>query len=1077
MCKKMINILCAVLLIAAPHLAAFAQSDVSTATLKGTVTDPTGAVVVGATVTAKSVDRGTARTDKTNAEGLFQIPSLQPGLYQLRIEAQGFETAVVNNLQLSIGQTALYDAQLKVGAVTSIVEINTEAPVVEVERTQQANTIESRQIENLPNIGRGFTAYVFTLPGVSSSDAPRVQGGARFNFASSGFSIGGGSGRNNLITVDGGENEYGSGQLRFAISPEAVQEFQVNRNSFAAEFGFTSGTAVNVVTKGGGNSFHGSGYIFYRSNRTSAREFFDLNAKKAFQRQVYPGFSFGGPLVKNKLFFFTNYERQQLDLTRFRNYLANPLLNPSATQAALLARFQSSGNATLQRIGANLANKLTTTASTFPATYKLLAANNGSFNAPYRLNSWITRVDYQMGNNDTITGRFSMARNFNSQLTTDFSESPSGSTDLSARDYTTLVTWTHNFGSSLVNIVRAQFSPKNSAVTVPHAPGSTSLLITGLGNFNRPFLTPFNTFQDRYQFEDTLSWLKGAHTFKFGASFRPVKYKVDNQLWFGGEWNFSSAVYPLVLAVPAADQTAFVVGVCQLNGIPLANCNATTAGGSIPGTALTSLQSFNNNLPFLYRQGFGNSIWQDSAKYLGTFAQDSWKVSQRLTLDYGFRVDYDGEPAPAKNRTYFSPRLGFAWDLFGDRSTVVRGGGGIFYAPIPYQVIYVTNLLNDSGKYINQVFRTPSPAFPANQRTAAIWAAGLAAGKLPFGTLGASDLQALGISTGPKGIGRVAFELDPNYKNTYSIQANLAIQRKLSDSMALELAYQLYRGVHLQLPHARNYREALNPAARCAGLNPMPLACSNPAAGGPIYEPIDPTLTQQTVYASIGNSIYHGVTASLTRRFSNFISFQGSYTYSKTIDDVTDYNSAFYAPFPTRLNLDRAVSSFDIRHNFVFSGVFASPYKRGEDSVMSHLFADMSLSPILSLRSGIPFTLYTGVDINGDTRGANDRLFYVPRNSGLGPNFASFDARISKSFFFAKDRPTRLEFTVEGVNLLNHTNFASVNDIVGSSPALPDYNRGTFSLKGDKNRGPGQPLSFTSAFDPRRIQFGLKFAF
>jgi hypothetical protein len=1071
MLKRILSILVVVVLMAAQATAIFAQADVSTATLKGTVTDPTGAVVAGATVTIKSVERGTTRTDKTNSEGVYQLPSLQPGVYQLRIEAQGFETAVINNLQLNIGQTALYDAALKVGSVNNIVEINTEAPVVEVERTQQANTIESRQIENLPNIGRGFTSYVFTLPGVSSSDAPRVQGGARFNFGSSGFSIGGSSGRNNLITVDGGENEYGSGQVRFAISPEAVQEFQVNRNSFAAEFGFTSGTAVNVITRSGGNAFHGSAYIFYRSQKTSAREFFDLNAKKAFQQQVYPGFTFGGPIVKNKLFFFTNYERQQLDLTRFRNYLANPLLNPSASQAALLARFQSSGNANLARIGGNLANNLTTNASTFPTTFNLLSANNGSFNAKYKLNSWITRVDYQMGNNDIITGRFSLARNFNNQLTTDFSESPSSSTDLTFRDYTTLLTWTHNFGSNVVNIVRAQFSPKNSAVTVPHAPGTTSLLIPGLGNFNRPFLTPFNTFQNRYQFEDTLSWLKGAHTWKFGASFRPVSYKVDNQLWFSGEWNFSSAVFPLVLAVPAADQTAFVVGICQLNGIPLANCNATTAGASIPGTALTSLQSFNNNLPFLYRQGFGNSVWEDRANYFGSFAQDSWKVSQHLTLDYGLRVDYDGEPKPAKGNTYVSPRLGFAWDLFGDRTTVLRGGAGIFYAPVPYQVTYVTNLLNDSGQFINQVFRTP--AFPANQTPAAIWAAGRAAGKLPFTALTAADLQALGISTGRGGTGRVAFELDPNYKNTYAIQANLAVQRKLSDSMSLELAYQMYRGVHLQVPHARNYVEALPGDPRLVGRNPAfgPLYVIDPARGG------DPTLTQQTVYASIGNSIYHGGTASLTKRFSDHFSFQGSYTYSKTLDDVTDYNSAFYAPFPSRLDLERSVSSFDIRHNFVFSGVFTSPYKRGDDSMLSHLLADMSLSPILFLRSGIPFTLYTGVDINGDTRGANDRLFYVPRNSGIGPNFARFDARLSKGFFFAKDSATRLEFTVEGINLLNHTNFAAVNDILGNNPASPDYTRGTFALKGDKSRGPGQPLSFTSAFDPRRIQFGLKFAF
>jgi hypothetical protein len=1071
MLKRVINAICLLTLIAAQNTAVFAQTDVSTATLKGTVTDPTGAVVVGATVTAKSVERGTTRVVQSNTEGLYQIPSLQPGSYQLRIEAQGFETAIVNNLQLNVGQTALYDAQLRVGAVTNIIEINTEAPVVEVERTQQANTIESRQIANLPNLGRNFTAYVFTLPGVSSSDAPRVQGGNRFNFGSSGFSIGGSGGRNNLITVDGGENEYGSGQLRFAISPEAVQEFQVNRNSFAAEFGFTSGTAVNVVTKGGGNDFHGSLYVFYRSSKTSAREVFDANTKKAFEQQVYPGFTFSGPLVKNKLFFFTNYERQKLDLPRFRNFTSNPLLNPGALQSAFLTRLETASSANTQRIGRELRNKLTTNASTFPATYDLLAKNSGAFNAPYRLNNWITRVDYQATNADIISGRFSMAHNFNSQLTTDAFESDAYTTDLTVRDYTALFTWTHNFGSSLVNIARVQLSPNNSAITRPHVPNSSSLLITGLGNFNRSFATPFNTFQDRYQFEDSLTWIHGSHTMKFGASFRPVNYEVNNELWVAGEWSFSSGVYPLILAVPTADQTAFVVATCQLNNIPLASCNSTTALASIAGTQLNSLQSFNNNLPFLYRQGFGNSVWKDRANYFGSFAQDSWKVNSRLTLDYGFRVDYDGEPKPAKGNTYVSPRFGFAWDVTGDRATVIRGGAGIFYSPVPYQVIYVTNLLDDTGRYISQVFR--SPAFPATQTPAAIWAVGRAAGKLPFGAITAAELQTLGISTAPKGIGRVVFDLDPNYKNNYSIQANLAIQRKITATMGLELAYQMYHGVHLQLPHARNYVEALPGDSRLVGRNPAfgPLYVVDPTRGG------DPTITQKTVYASIGNSIYHGLTASLTKRFSDYFSFQTSYTFSKTIDDVTDYNSAFYAPFPTRLDLERGLSSFDIRHNFVMSGVFLSPFKAGEDSIWSHLFADMSLSPIISLRSGIPFTLTTGVDINGDTRAINDRLFYVPRNSGIGPDYKRVDLRLSKAFKFKQDKANRLEFSVESLNIFNHTNFASVNDILGNNPASPDYNTGTFKLKGRKDRGPGQPLSFNAAFDPRRVQFGLKYIF
>ncbi len=1071
--KKVLHLLSVLALLSAQCVSVFAQADVSAATLKGLITDPQGAVVANAKVTITSVERGTTRTAQTNDEGLFQLLSLQPGDYQLRIEAQGFETAVVNNLVLSIGQVAVLDTQLSVGSVNNVVDITSEAPVVEVERTQQSNTIENRQIANLPNIGRDFTSYVFTLPGVSSSNAPRAQAGGRFTFGTSGFSIGGSNGRNNLVTIDGGENEFGSGQLRFFPSPETIQEFQVNRNAFAAEFGFTAGTAVNVITKSGGNQFHGSAYVFYRSNKTSARNAFDFRSEKAFEQQVYPGFTFGGPLVKNKLFFFTNYERQKLDLPRFKNYTGSTLLQPSALQSALLAKFAASASTNTQRIGRELQNRLLTNSTTFPSTFNLLAANTGVFNAEFRLNSLNTRVDYQPTDRDQITGRFTLTRNFNDQLTTGLFESDSGTTDLTYRDYTTLGSWTHNFGNNVINILRGQISPNNSAVTRPRVPGSTSLVINGLGSFNRPFLTPFKTFQDRYQLEDNLTWTKNNHTFKFGASFRPVNYRVINELWFGGEWTFSSSVYPLVLAVPAADQVAFILGACAVNGVPAAQCTTATQTALLAGTQLNSLQSFNNNAPFLYRQGFNNAEWQDRATYFGSFVQDTWKAHPRLTLDYGFRIDYDGEPEPIEKRTYFSPRLGFSWDVTGSRNTVIRGGAGVFYSPVYYQISYLVNILNDSGRYINQVFR--SPAFPATQTPLAIWAAGRAAGKLPFTQLVASDLQALGIATGPKSPGRVVFELGDDYKANYSIQANLAIQQKLTPTLGIELAYQMYRGVHIQLPHPRNYVEALPGDARLVGRNPAfgPLYVIDPARGG------DPTITQFTAYSSIGNSIYHGATASLTKRFSNYMSFQSSYTFSKTIDDTTDFNSAFYAPFPTRLNLERALSSFDIRHNFVFSGVFVSPFKRGDDSVLAHLFADMTLSPIISIRSGIPFTLTTGVDINGDTRVGNDRLFAVGRNTGLGPNFRSVDMRLSKAFHFQRDKPMRLEFLVEGLNLFNRTNYAAVLDILGANPAAPDYNTGTFRLEGRKDRSAqrGEPLSFTSAFDPRRIQFGLKFIF
>ncbi|MGH9768322.1 MAG: TonB-dependent receptor [Blastocatellia bacterium] len=1065
-------------------ISAFAQADVSSATVKGTVTDPEGAAVPGATVTAKSLDQGLTRTAATGSDGEFQILTLRPGLYEITVQAQGFAQYLIKDVQLTVGQTAVYDIKRDVAKVTNEVTVTSSVPLIEVERTQQANTIERRQIENLSNVGRDFQSYVYTLPGVASSNAPRAQLAGRITgFNTSGFSIGGSNGRNNLVTVDGGENEYGSGNIRFDITPEAIQEFQVNRNSFTAEFGFTAGTAVNIITKSGTNQFHGSAYLFYRSQKTSARDPFDFNpsGKKSYTQQVFPGFTVGGPVVKNKLFFFTNYERQKNDNARFRTYTNNSLLLPSTAQAALLAQLDASSDANVRRISASLRSALTTSATTYPTTFKILRESEGTFNGLARLNTWNTRMDYQIGDRDSINARFTLTRNFTNDIGTSNGTSPSIGASLTYRDYSTVVTWIHSFGGNLINQMRGQFSPNNSAVTAPPEPARTSVIISGLAGFGRTFGAPYIVNQDRYQFEDNLTWLSGAHAFKFGGSYRPVTYNFRNDLWFAGEYQFqASPLYPITLAVPAADRAAFVAA----------------AGAGVP--QLNPLQNFNLNQPLIYRQGFNNPIWLGTGHYLGGFAQDTWKIHPRLTLDIGGRVDWDGEPNPVPRHTYFSPRVGFAWQMTGDNKTVLRGGSGVFYSPIYVQIPGYTSVLNGSGQFINQIVRTGNAGLSSNPpvfnaSAAGVYQAGINQGKYPFSVLTQADINALGISTAAGAPGRVLFDLNPDYKNNYSIQANLGIQRQITNNLNLEISYQMYHGLHIQQPVGLNYCEAGTPGCPATAAN-LTAMSQRDSRLGPLYRVCgadtscgrvnDAGITQFTDYQSRGSSIYHGLTVSLTRRFSNYFSFQGNYTFSKAIDDQTDFNSAFAPPFPTRLTTERSLSTFDIRHNFVFSGVFQSPFK-------SWGLRDISLSPSVFIRSGIPFTLRTGADINGDTRGGTDRLFNIGRNTGIGPNYRSVNLRLSKSFRFKQDGPMRFELTADAANLFNRTNFAAVNEIipVSVSPtgvltfptalSAADYTAGTVRLTGRKDRDftKGDPLSFTSAFNPRQVLFGLKFVF
>src|SRR5215472_13823585 len=303
-------------------LPVFAQVDTSTATLKGTVMDPQGAVISGATVTAVSPG-GISRETKSASDGRYQIPALPPGVYQVTVTAQGFAKEIAKGIELTVGQSQVYDIHLKVGSATETIEVSADAvPLIQTEQTQQANTINQLQVQELPNISHSITAQVYTLPGVANADSPRSQNPGFTGFGTTGFSIGGSNGRNNLSTIDGGENEYGTGQYRITTIPyDAIQEFQVNRNGYAAEFGFTNGSAINIVTKSGGNQFHGSISGEFSDQNTEAANFFNniQGLPQAFSQNVYLNGGVGGPIKKDKIFFYVAYEYRHLDAPEFTN--------------------------------------------------------------------------------------------------------------------------------------------------------------------------------------------------------------------------------------------------------------------------------------------------------------------------------------------------------------------------------------------------------------------------------------------------------------------------------------------------------------------------------------------------------------------------------------------------------------------------------------------------------------------------------------------------------------------------------------------------------------------------------------
>src|SRR6266481_6344950 len=1080
------------LAVLAAVLPTLAQTDYATATLRGTVTDPQGAVVPGATVTATNSATGISKIAKSGPDGSYQISALPPGAYSVAFESQGFSKTIVKGIQLSVGQSLSYDAHLKLGSVGETLEVSAEnVPLIQTDQTQQANLIDQRQIENLPNIGRGFTYNVYTLPGVSNADSQHGSGQTPgfTGFLTTGVSIGGSNGRNNLSTIDGGENEYGSGAYRVTNLPvDAIQEFQVNRNGYNAEFGFASGSAINVVTKSGGNDWHGSVFGYFRDQTTSAANFFNglpgnpVAGKKPFSQNVYVGDTLGGPIVRNKLFFFTAYEFQKIDTPFFSFPLSDPRVQgPSAAQTSYVNLLKTSGNAFL----VGFANGITPGLSPLnnPALKTILTNDNGVFNEPDRFHNVMARFDWQARANDSVTLRGVYAHNnFRSNLGNIVNGTPDGY-GLFARDFSILSTWTHTFNSNVVNQALVQVA-RNRNDALPNAFHGVNFSLGndfgicapgpgGTPSCGSPALLPYIAHQVRFQFEDNVTWNKGAHTMKFGVSYRPTDYHVENDLWFNPEFDFRDSAIPLITLAPPAVQ-GHLVGFNLAHGLP--------ATGPL-STNLNAPQTFAFGLPADVIAGFNNPVWTGWAHYYGIYGQDSWKINQRLTMNVGLRLDYDNEAAPVGARAYVSPRLGFAWDPFGDHKTVLRASGGIFVAPVGALIPSYGSLLDGSGRYINEVLAVLSPTDP---RVAQLWGLGVAKGELPFGHLTPADFAAVGINTTSPGAS-VGYSVAGNYKNPYSYQSSMSIVQQLAKDMSLELGYNMYHAAPLQMPVEAAYSRMPVGCPLCPTGDP---ACTDPT-GGPLYAPTTGQF-QHTAYASNGSSIYHGLTASLTKRYTHGLQFQANYTWSKTIDDTIDFSSFQNWFRPSLLGSYRTVSVFDVPHVFVGNAVYALPWKSGHGDMLSNIFGDISISPIVTVHSGLPFSVRTPSlvnKINGQVLDSNYAIpFLASRDNNRGAGYASWDMNLQKALYINREHGVHLNLTVQATNLLNRINFNHVNDvfdlngipangIVQTANGPVNLITGPFTgLHGRVPTNPSQltqPLFYSSADVPRQVQFGL----
>ncbi len=522
------------------------QTSSSLAELRGQVTDSTGAVIPNATVTLTDTQRGTVRTAVTNADGEYIFLAIPPTEYDLKIEAAGGNfTVATTRLTLTVGQQANVPVQLTAGGVAANVDINSGDELVDTERTQQSTVITPREILTLPLSRRNYLDLALLTPGVNDSDNIADASDARVaQGRASGLSFGGSNGRGNLVTVDGGPVITTTGGVFDTVSQEAVQEFQVLRNSYNAEFGLSSGGIVNTVTKSGTNKVSGTVFGLFRDDRFDARNSFDFNpnGQSRFNRQQYGG-SFGAPIVQDKTFFFTAYERFNQNQNTFVN-LNNPSnYNVTDSQNALFNYLQTGpGGAPFAGLATALRGSLTTTATSNQGrTLKLFQDATGQFPFNADQTFFSARVDHTF--NDRISGYVRFHGN-------DLLEENQGAGALTAvsRGRTlnqfssgVLFSVTQQVGASAVNEVKADFVYYKSRLT-PNDPNGPEINIDGYGNFGRDIFLPSLGIQRNLDLIDNFSFVKGNHTIKLGVSMFAAFQTDINQTFFGGRFNFGAAI-------------------------------------------------------------------------------------------------------------------------------------------------------------------------------------------------------------------------------------------------------------------------------------------------------------------------------------------------------------------------------------------------------------------------------------------------------------------------------------------------------------------------------------------------------
>ncbi len=1071
-----------------------AVAQVTTATIVGTITDPGGANVPGAQVTARNVDTGLSRTVTSGDAGTYRIEFLPVGKYDIEVSYTGFKKALLSGIVLQVNDTSRVDVSLAVGQVNETVTITDSAPPeINTSTSEIGRTIQSGEITSLPLVERNVYTLLDLTPGVQSNNNGVAAASTGTSSLILGFpeqrtlingGVDGGTGSVNYY-LDGGNNMTGLRNTGNILpNPDAIQEFRVQTNSYNAEYGRFASGVINVLTKSGTNQFHGSAFEYLRNTVFNANDWASTLARPPFHRNQFGG-TIGGPIRHDKTFFFFSYSGLRQTTSTF----LNGAVVPTALERA--GNFTASGTKPVDpATGAAFVcngitnvicpNRIDPVAAKIISTYIPLSNVTGSkwqgnIPSPFDSNDFLVKLDHQLNAKHRLTFSYFETSGTNT-VKAGSGNLPWASQQFKWRQHNVnasdvwiisankinqaWMTYTRNFGGRL-NLPATSLGDLGSAFTIQGTPSLPQITVSGFFTLTNAIGGP-TAGTNFYSVRDVFSWTKGRHSLKLGGELSLNKDIQQTLLNNYGVFTFNNSVTKNALA-------DFLIG------IP----SAITQDAPVTG--------------------YTNS-W-----YTALFAQDDFKVHSRVTLNLGLRWDVQTAPTDPLNRVvnyvpgqksivnptapvgalfygdpgverggiptsfnHFSPRVGFAWDPAGDGKTSIRGAIGLFYGSLSgNEWNTMTNFQPFSTRltFSNINAKTTSTGVPLGASLSNPYNAFVGGNPFPY--------------KGTFVTGGGLFPVASDFKWPHSWQMNIGIQRQLTKDLTLGAAY--VGTMSRDLPFARdiNY-PVLTPTATSAGANILSRR-PNPAFGAVSLLQSDQTAD------------YRGLQITAAMRMSHHLTFNGFYTYSHTNDSAQLQNNTTQGGAQNFSNLaeDYGRADTDQHHVFSMSFNYQPDYYKGDNRVLRHLINGWSISPIVKLRSGLPFTITNGnVDANLDGN-TNDRAQLIgdphianptaaqwfntaafvqnkivtgvatdgnsPRNLLDGPGYRVVDLAISRDFRLTER--FRLRFRAEGTNVFNMVNLGQPGNSVPSGATST-----TFGV-------------ISSAAAMRKLQFGLRLTF